>query len=390
MWRTRLALLSTVSLIPGCIAPAGPLDPNPADPAVRESLDAAPEPPSSQIDDDRVRPPDDWMPLARSAHRQGPATLCLEFEGATIEPDESFIIPAGRPLRVPRFDALNYGVADRGEAIAYVLGRVREHYDDTALVVTEVCPADDAVTRVIVGGTPRLVREHDGVAGIAPFDVGNVLDDDIGFAFSEVLGRGRGRADLDQLAAVISHEAGHTFGLDHVRPPRDLMFPTVNDSMIGFTAAEALDGQWQDSPALLLAALGTPGPEVTPDAAEAPFDCDPADEVSGSRRDRAEAVVSGQLSGGQACRDDDDWFAFDAAEGDDLTLDLAYPDQGWVEPPALYRPRGRLPIGTPTSEDGVHHLTARAEMAGRYRIRVSTSDALPWRYALRIRVEPAR
>lgn len=381
--------LGAVPALPACSPPA-PLDGDAPGLPPASAFEPAQVP--SEVPDDRVLPPDDWAPLARAAHRPGPARLCLLFDGADIDPDESFIVRRGRTTHVPAFDPTPYGLHDRRAAIAHVLARVRQHFAETDLQVSEGDAGAETCTRIAIGGRPTLVDESTGVAGIAPYDIGNRTDDDIGFAFAGALGTGRGVQDLDQLAAVIAHEAGHTFGLDHVRPVTDLMYPTVNDEMAAFTAAETLDGAWQDAPAMLRAVLGDPQGGAPGSSADPPLarpDCDPADDASGETRDGARPLVAGHAATGYACDRDEDWFMVDLALGDVVELSLAYPDEAWVEPPELFRPRGRTPIGDAYAEGASHHVVAVADRAGRYRLRIRSPDPSAVRYAVRADVTPA-
>jgi len=334
--------------------------------------------------DDRVYPPWDWAPLWTAASRTGRSVLCLTFDGEIVSDEESFIVPQGEVARIPPFDVRPLGLVDRGAAIAAIIGRVRAYFERTDLEIVDVCPVGIAHTRVIVGGHPSAIGEPDDVAGIAPFDVGNRMEDDIGFVFPEVIANGRGAPDLESVAATIAHEAGHTYGLDHVRPPTDLMHPVVDDRMIGFGAALTLDGHWQDAPALLTAVLGPAGPPPTDAATE----CDPPEERSGRSREGARAIEPpGEIVGGWSCAADEDWFAIDLEQNARVTLTLTFPTEGWVEPPAIFRPRGRRPVGEGTAAPGEHHWTYRTSTPGRHRIRITTPDERPTRYALRAVVQ---
>ncbi len=336
--------------------------------------------------DDRAYPPWDWAPLWTAATRTGRSVLCLTFDGDTVSDEESFIVPQGEVARIPPFDARPLGLMDRGAAIAAIIGKVKVHFERTDLEVVDICPVGVAHTRLIVGGHPSAIGESDDVAGIAPFDVGNRMEDDVGFIFPEVIGNGRGAADLEAVASTIAHEAGHTYGLDHVRPVTDLMHPVIDDRMIGFGAALTLDGHWQDAPALLVAVLG----EVAdpPSSSDDVAGCDPPEDRSGRSRDAARPIESpGELVGGWSCANDEDWFAVDLEQDATATLTLTFPTEGWVEPPAMFRPRGRRPVGNGTAAPGEHRWTYRASASGRHRIRITTPEELPTRYALRVRVE---
>ncbi len=381
--------LLPIALLACACADAPPLETEEDTPQIltADPIAAASEAPM----DDRVFPPDDWTPTA-TAHREGwVPTLCLTFDGLRVSDDESFIVPKGETVRVPAFDVRPYGVADRGTAIAAVVARVRWLYRGTPLQIVTDCPNTEAYTRIVVGGRPQLVGEADGVAGIAPFDVGNRADDDIGFAFAGVLGEGRGTPDLEQLADVIAHEAAHTYGLDHVTAEPDVMYPVVNDSMRGFTAAEAVDGHWQDGPALLAAALATEGVAPTPgspgktggDDADSP--CDPEGERSGTARDRAKPLAPEQVVEGVACSGDEDWYQVDARSGDVLEFELAYPSEAWVDSPAVFAPRARVAGGAEDDSAGLHRVEVDATRDGKYRVRITTQGGDPVRYALRVR-----
>jgi hypothetical protein len=381
-----IGLLRPRLVVAACTVVAACADPPPPAESTARPLDAheaaghASDATTPAAPDDRVFPPWDWASLA------GPPVLCLTFDGATVSGEESFIVPEGDRVHIPPFDARAAGVDDRGSAIAAILARVRAHFAKTALAIVDVCPEGTPYTRLIVGGHPSLIGEASTVAGIAPYDVGNRMEDDVGFVFPEVITAGRGSADLSAIAATISHEAGHTFGLDHVLPVEDLMHPIVDARMSGFTAAMALDGHWQDAPALLATVLGPSTDRITdePGATETP-DCDPPEDASGRARDAARLVeADGRIQSGWTCATDEDWFAVDLAPAETLALTLVYPTEGWVEPPAIFRPRGRRPVGDGVAGPGEHRWDYRASTGGRHRIRITTSDAAATRYALRL------
>jgi hypothetical protein len=377
-----------LSILAGCADGPVPRTDGPMRPVVLDDGETAPPASMATIDrvsDDRAFPPWDWASLATATARLGRPVLCLEFNGATISDEDSFIISPGTTVHVPPFDALDLGFDDRGAVISALIGRVRGHFVFTDLDIVDVCPAGTAHTRIIVGGDPSLIGESSGVAGIAPFDVGNRMEDDIGFVFTEAIATGRGAADLDAVAATIAHEAGHTFGLDHVQPVVDLMHPTIDERMAAFTAALTLDGHWQDAPALLVAALGERSAGDTGHGVGSdPTTCDPPEERSGRSRDAARPIDADALPhGGRTCAGDEDWYAVDLRLGETVTLTLTYPDEAWVEPPALYKPRGRRPVGEGSASPGEHRWTYRAVVDGRHRIRITTPEEAAVRYALR-------
>ncbi len=349
--------------------------------------------------DDRVEPPDDWAPPEVAAV-EGPPVLYLDFEGAEVDRRDSFVIPPELgSVYVPPFDPEPYGVDDRDAAIDAVTKRVARHFRDYGVRVVHVPPAHGAYTVVLVGGGPELVGRPEGVAGIAPVDRGNRSPADVAFAFAGVLGEGRGQADLDALAAVIAHEAGHTYGLDHDVEPTSLMFPAVDDAMTGFVAAQRIDGQWQDAPALLRRALGAAargggvpeappgddGPEAAHEAPSAGCGADPYE--PNDTRDRAVEAGAG-LSEARTCAGDDDWYSVELTAGADVVVRLEHRADAAFAAPEVFRPRGRTPLGEAASTTRETTTRFTAPVDGVYRVRVSADEAAASTYTLRVETAP--
>jgi hypothetical protein len=349
------------------------------------------------LDDDVKAPPADWTPKVAEA-RAGPPVLYLDFEGARLDHADSFIVPKGQAVDFPPFDPRPYGVRDRAGAIEQVTARVAEHYAETGLVVVHERPAHGPYTTVVVGGLPSLVDEDPGVAGVSPLDPGDRSPADIAFAFAGVLGHGRGDADLEQLASVIAHEAGHSYGLEHDIEPASLMYPAVEDEMIGFMAAETLDGIWQDAPAILRKVLGpvTPGTASGSDSGRESPATGPGSERQPPTPERcgddplepddtrdAARPLPGPDDAVRVCAGDEDWFRFDLQAAESVDLALAHPAGASPSPPQVFRPRGRTPLGDTYTQAGAVGVRFVAPVAGTYRVRVA-SDGPAVEYHVRL------
>jgi hypothetical protein len=118
--------------------------------------------------------------------------------------------------------------------------------------------------------------------GIAPLDCGNYNPNDVGFAF-EV-----GFANASLQGSTVSHEAGHTFGLDHVQGGSgELMAPSAGAGELGFTdeCLQTVQGSCphengcQNAYQELMAVLGPAQPDVGPPSVTitAPVDGDTFD-----------------------------------------------------------------------------------------------------------------
>jgi len=104
-------------------------------------------------------------------------------------------------------------------AIAQAVRRDADFFD---LTVTDVRPPDsEDYVMVLVGNSVLGGAEYHGFAGISPsIDCGDSDPNETCFALANSQ-NGNG------MSTVVSHEAGHTWGLEHVNEKSDQMYPTA-------------------------------------------------------------------------------------------------------------------------------------------------------------------
>ncbi len=208
-------------------------------------------------------PPAEFANPTRVQALGGTQLVYVNFDGVTLDygasdatRSTSWIVQ--RRTTFPRFA----GYGSRQASIDAILAMVRADYARWNVEFVTTRPASGAYTMVVVGGLPSLVGESEGVAGLAPLDEGNPNPSDVVFAFSEVVWTDR------LLANVISHEAGHSFGLDHLKPVGAIMYPTVHDNGKDFRRGYTYDAnRLQDEPVIYTGLFGAktapaPAPEV--------------------------------------------------------------------------------------------------------------------------------
>lgn len=181
-----------------------------------------------------------------------PQVLFLNFDGDAVTSN-----PCGfsysTPYAVPTFSLSSYGFGGLEEtAEDYILQFVREDFAAFDVTVTNTRPLSGAYSTIYMDD---FSFEGGGVLGIACYDVDNHDRDDFGFVFTREFGSyaGDDLRELSQyLANVVSHEAGHLFGLKHVSGTT-LMNSYLNHSPVqaGFGP-----GSTQNSEAVLAANLG--------------------------------------------------------------------------------------------------------------------------------------
>lgn len=201
-----------------------------------------------------------------STGAKGPEILWINFDGATVTKGfgrgQSFI-PCKATSTIP---SPNLSAADKDAVVSLV----QQFYSDVGanLAVTPNKPATGEYTTIHVGGAYRDLGclGGSGVLGIAPFDVGNANRSDVGFAFTPSY------ADAQLIAETVAHEAGHSYGLDHVVTRTLLMYASAGDNITGFGVSKVSgSGRTQDEPAILKQVLGiADGSVVVPPPASSP------------------------------------------------------------------------------------------------------------------------
>lgn len=211
--------------------------------------------------DELVTPPQEYydalfaraLLLADSpaASNKGPEVLWINFDGATVAKGfglgQSFI-PCKATSVIP---APNLSPADKDQVVALV----QQFYSDVGanLFVTQSKPTSGEFTTIHVGGAYSNLgcAGGSGVLGIAPLDGGNANRSDVGFAFTPSY------ADAQLIAETVAHEAGHSYGLDHVVTKTLLMYFSAGSDITGFGVSKISgSGRTQDEPAILKEVLG--------------------------------------------------------------------------------------------------------------------------------------
>ena len=196
--------------------------------------------------------------------------LFVNFDGATLKrgygKGQSFILCKSEATIAPT----GISVPDR----TTILQLVAKHFETAGakLLVTDQKPNTGDFTTLIVGGSySSLGCIGPGVLGVAPFDVGNKNRNDIGFAFTP-----KGVSNR-VIAETISHEAGHSFGLNHVMSRTDIMFASSSSQIDKFGVGNVIGGlKKQDAPAILVSVLGAfdgnnlPGGVILPQPPSSP------------------------------------------------------------------------------------------------------------------------
>lgn len=227
---------------------------------------------------------------------QGEQVLYINFDGATIKRidpmtgDNSALntsaivdtIPVGSTIAFPAFDSSPYA-PDFTDAAARtaIVDKVKEWYAGYNVYITTTRPASGRYTMILVGGTVGNFMTNPGQAvGIAPLDCDNARQINVGFSFAvSVMGAAptnlqQRQSRLFAVAMTIAHEAGHTFGLEHVNNVNDIMTAAISLTVTGFLpmqnpvtegTATCGGGTTEDTNARMLANLGpAPSGPVVP------------------------------------------------------------------------------------------------------------------------------
>ncbi len=153
----------------------------------------------------------------------------LDFEGATVRADESFIVRnAGlNQVVIPPFTSADIGSKEDRESLKLALVQnLVPLFPDVDIKLTTTKPIADVYNRVHIGGSNFTGRQR--VVGIAPLDIGNRTGNDIIFIYSKDLkDQGSVEAIKTKLVHVIAHEIAHSLGARHIDNGRALMKTSV-------------------------------------------------------------------------------------------------------------------------------------------------------------------
>ena len=193
---------------------------------------------------------------------QGEQILYLNFDGATIKRvdktvnDDSSLntsaivdtVNVGSTIAFPAFDSTPYA-PDYTDATArqHIVDLVKDWYAPYNVFIVTTRPAAGArYTMLMVGGSVGTFLMSPGAAvGIAPLDCDNQRQVNIGFSFAVSVTQGmpattkmQRDSRLFAVAMTVAHEAGHTFGLEHVNNMTDIMTASVSLNVTGFLASQ--------------------------------------------------------------------------------------------------------------------------------------------------------
>ena len=182
-----------------------------------------------------------------------PQSIWVNFEGGTVPrgylPGQSYLV-CGPAAVIP---PLGSSPSEQSE----VVKKVQELFTSVGanLTVSSSKPSVGEFTTIYVGGSHIDLGcpEAKGRLAVAPFDPGNVNRADVGFVFSAAA------SSPLALAQIIARTAGHSFGLDQVSNPQDIMYALGVSPNAAFAVSPLSGGMAvQDAPLILRQVLTTP------------------------------------------------------------------------------------------------------------------------------------
>jgi len=169
---------------------------------------------------------------AEPAAAGGAYTLYLDFDGAVVSSRAGDFWLGSNSVQIPAFSLSQYGWGGREqEAIHHIVEFVQEDYAAYNVQIVTQKPVSGEYTTMYIGGTNDWFMPNSGVIGVATYDILNQDASNYGFAFTEELGiyhtysSGNLLYFSEYIANLVSHEAAHTFGSNHVDNTTALMNP---------------------------------------------------------------------------------------------------------------------------------------------------------------------
>jgi hypothetical protein len=160
--------------------------------------------------------------------------IWLNFEGATVSAEDSFIVSqADLPSTTrPAFAMAEIGAKDisaqaRAAFIKTVVDSISEAFAAINVEIVTEKP-ETPCTAVHIGGENFTKRED--IAGISPFDPGNFKDTDINFVFPPAVKLVAEEQKATILAIATSHEIGHSLGARHIDNDKAIMRPKIKET----------------------------------------------------------------------------------------------------------------------------------------------------------------
>lgn len=193
----------------------------------------------------------------------------LNFDGAQLKQGGNnsannetslILVPS---LQYPAQDWSQLGGPEQGKAA--VLEELRLLFLGYALDFVLERPAAGDYTMAMIGGEGKDCDAEDFAVGIAPMDCKDLRKNEVCLIYGDKLNN-----SVKQLAYVIAHELGHTFGLEHISDETGIMYPALSSSTAGWGSGSLTDPTVcqrtsQDSNQVLLDNLGLgPGDTIPP------------------------------------------------------------------------------------------------------------------------------
>jgi hypothetical protein len=159
-----------------------------------------------------------------------------------------------------------------GTNIAQIVQTVQGFYMPFNVQIVTSRPASGNYSMTMVGPGSAITGTP-GAAGVAPLDCGDANQNDVSYAFTDVV------SSVHEIAVTIAQESAHGFGLGHTNDPTDIQYPALsgretafqNKNMmiydIGGGSSDCTGTGMQNSYQLLLNNVGPSaplGPDTTP------------------------------------------------------------------------------------------------------------------------------